>query len=289
MSSLLIAILCSVAVSVFLKIARSQQIMISQAIACNYLMASTLTYFVLQPDFMGLSFSDAIRQNEHSAIFLLLGFLLPTIFLVMAKAVEISGIARADAAQRLSLFLPILAAFLFFHETLTPQKGLAIFCAFLALFALVFKSSHQAHSGNGIKSFLFLVLVWFGYGVIDILFKQIAKFDVAFPFALFTSFVIAGCFIFAYLIFTKTRWQGKSMLAGLVLGGLNFLNILFYIKAHQQLSENPSLVFAGMNIGVMILGAMIGLVGFKEKLNKINFIGIGLGVAAIILLLVPVL
>lgn len=288
MSSLFIAIFCSVAVSVFLKIARSQQIVISQAIACNYLMAGSLTYFILQPDFMGLSFSDALRQNEHSAIFLLLGFLLPTIFLVMAKAVEFNGIARADAAQRLSLFLPILAAFLFFNESLTTQKGIAIISAFLALFALVFKSGSQ-NSAGGIKGFLLLFLVWMGYGVIDILFKQIAKFGVAFPFALFTSFVIAGCFIFAYLIFTKTRWQGKSMLAGLLLGALNFLNILFYIKAHQQLSENPSLVFAGMNIGVMILGAIIGLVGFKEKLNKVNLIGIGLGIVAIILLLVPVL
>ena len=75
------------------------------------------------------------------------------------------------------------------------------------------------------------------------------------------------------------------MLAGLLLGVLNFLNILFYIKAHQQLSQNPSLVFAGMNIGVIILGALIGLFVFKEKLNKINFMGIVLGIVAIILLL----
>lgn len=284
MLSLFIAIFCSVAVSVFLKIARSQQIVISQAIACNYIMASSLTYFVLQPDFQGLSFSDALRQNEHRWIFLLLGLLLPSIFLVMAKAIEHNGIARADAAQRLSLFLPILAAFLLFGEPLTSQKAIAILLAFLALFALIFKHKADGSSG-GIVGFALLLLVWFGYGAIDILFKQIAKFGVAFPFALFTSFIVAGCFIFAYLIFAKIRWQAKSMLAGLLLGVLNFLNILFYIKAHQQLSQNPSLVFAGMNIGVIILGALIGLFVFKEKLNKINFMGIVLGIVAIILLL----
>lgn len=284
MLSLFIAIFCSVAVSVFLKIARSQQIVISQAIACNYIMASSLTYFVLQPDFQGLSFSDALRQNEHRWIFLLLGLLLPSIFLVMAKAIEHNGIARADAAQRLSLFLPILAAFLLFGEPLTSQKAITILLAFLALFALIFKHKADGASG-GIVGFVLLLLVWFGYGVIDILFKQIAKFGVAFPFALFTSFIVAGCFIFAYLIFAKIRWQAKSMLAGLLLGVLNFLNILFYIKAHQQLSQNPSLVFAGMNIGVIILGALIGLFVFKEKLNKINFMGIVLGIVAIILLL----
>lgn len=287
MLSLIIAICCSVAVSVFLKIARTQQIVIRQAIACNYLMAGALTYFILQPDFMGLSFSDAVRQNEHSWIFLLLGFLLPTIFLVMAKAIEYSGVARADAAQRLSLFLPILAAFLFFGEHLTTQKTIAILCAFVALFALIFKSTLK-QSSKSIFGWLLLPLVWFGYGIIDILFKQIAKFGLAFPFALFTSFVLAGCFIFAYLIFTKTRWQGKSMLAGLLLGIFNFLNILFYIKAHQQLQDNPSFVFAGMNIGVMLLSVIIGALIFKEKLNKINWVGIGIGIIAIILLIAPI-
>jgi hypothetical protein len=34
----------------------------------------------------------------------------------------------------------------------------------------------------------------------------------------------------------------------------NFGNILFYLKAHQAFADNPSTVFAAMNMGVIILG-----------------------------------
>jgi hypothetical protein len=33
----------------------------------------------------------------------------------------------------------------------------------------------------------------------------------------------------------------------------NFGNILFYLKAHQDFSESPSTVFAGMNLGVIVI------------------------------------
>ncbi|WP_432480713.1 hypothetical protein [Moraxella sp. ZY200743] len=65
------------------------------------------------------------------------------------------------------------------------------------------------------------------------------------------------------------------------MGGLNFANILFYIKAHQAFKDDPTLVFAGMNIGVMCLGAIVGLLAFKEKISKINGMGIVLGICAV--------
>ena len=44
----------------------------------------------------------------------------------MSKAVEFAGIVRSDAAQRLSLFLPIVASFIIFHETLSQPKIVGI-------------------------------------------------------------------------------------------------------------------------------------------------------------------
>jgi hypothetical protein len=44
----------------------------------------------------------------------------------------------------------------------------------------------------------------------------------------------------------------------------NFGNILFYLKAHQAFADNPSTVFAAMNMGVIILGSL-GILVFKEK------------------------
>ena len=46
-------------------------------------------------------------------------------------------------------------------------------------------------------------------------------------------------------------------------------------------SSNPTLVFAGMNIGVVVLGTLVGALAFKEKISTINAAGIALAVCAI--------
>lgn len=282
MQNLAIAVLCSVIVSVFLKVARKQNINIAQAIAFNYIMAIGLGYYFLKPNFAGQSFGETVAQHEYSYIFLALGVLLPTVFIVMSRAVESAGIVRSDAAQRLSLFLPILASFTLFNEVLTQSRAISLVLAFTALLCLLWKKSDM-QSAVG-KGWLNLLLVWLGYGVIDILFKQMAKTGSAFPLTLFVSFCLAACVIFIYLLIKQTRWDGKSMLGGLLLGVLNFMNILFYIKAHQSYSENPTLVFAGMNIGVICLGTLTGAWIFKEKINKANAIGVVLGILSILCL-----
>ncbi|QPB42583.1 EamA family transporter [Rodentibacter haemolyticus] len=280
MNNLIFAILCSVAVSVFLKIARKKNIVIEQAIAFNYITAITFSYFLLKPDFKGLEFVGYIEQSKSVLIFLALGLLLPSVFVIMSKAVKFAGIVRSDAAQRLSLFLPILAAFLLFNEALSQAKLIGIVLAFIGLFCLLTKPI-QEQSAVNFKGIFGLIGVWFGYGVVDILFKQVAKTGGAFPTTLFISFSLAACVMFIFLLLKRTQWTVPSLFGGIILGGLNFFNILFYIKAHQNFDGNPTLVFTGMNIGVICLGTLIGALIFKEKISKINWLGIGFSLSAI--------
>ena len=279
MFNLIIAVLCSVAVSVLLKVARKRHIEIQQAITFNYIVALSLSWFLLKPDFKGLEFTDFIAQSENTPIFLALGILLPSVFIIMSKAVEFAGIVRSDAAQRLSLFLPILAAFLIFHETLSQSKVVGIVLAFVGLFCLLSKPNQQ--SAVDFRGVLGLIGVWFGYGIIDILFKQVAKSGGAFPTTLFIAFSLAACIMFIYLLFKRTQWNVASFVGGIILGVLNFFNILFYIKAHQSFGSNPTLVFAGMNIGVICLGTITGALIFKEKISKVNWLGIVFSLCAI--------
>ncbi len=202
MHNLIIAVLCSVAVSVLLKVARKRNIAIQQAIAFNYIVALSLSWFLLKPDFKGLEFTDFIAQNENTPIFLALGILLPSVFIIMSKAVEFAGIVRSDAAQRLSLFLPILAAFLIFHETLSQSKVVGIVLAFVGLFCLLSKPNQQ--SAVDFRGVLGLIGVWFGYGIIDILFKQVAKAGEHSQRQL-VHCVFLGCLHYVYLLVIQTH------------------------------------------------------------------------------------
>src|SRR5690606_9995558 len=279
MTYLILSILCSVAVSVLLKVARRQGIDIRQAIAFNYVMACALTWFLLAP-----ALAPKAGHQFPWLLFAVLGIILPVLFMIMSRGVEYAGIVRSDAAQRLSLFLTVLASFVLFGEALSVNRGLSLALAFAALFCLLWKPADTTPRTSVRQGALYLFLIWLGYGVVDMLFKQIAKTGTAFSSGLFLSFVLAGVIMFGYLLVRRTQWNGRSVLGGLLLGLLNFCNILFYIRAHQTFHENPTLVFTVMNIGVISLGTIVGAVVFREKISRINLLGIGLAIVAVLTL-----
>lgn len=279
MTYLILSIVCSVAVSVLLKVARRQGIDIRQTIAFNYVMACGLTWFVLAPDL-----HPKAGHDFPWFLFAVLGVILPVLFMIMSRGVEYAGIVRADAAQRLSLFLTVLASFVLFGEALSVNRGLSLVLAFAALFCLLWKPADATASSNIRQGALYLFLIWLGYGVVDMLFKQIAKTGTAFSSGLFLSFALAGVIMFAYLLVRRTQWNSRSVLGGLLLGLLNFCNILFYIRAHQTFHENPTLVFTVMNIGVISLGTIVGAVAFRERISRINLLGIALAIIAVLTL-----
>lgn len=276
---LISSVLCSVAVSVLLKLAKQHRIHIAQAIAFNYVSASLLTLLLLRP-----SPSSLLVPQTPYWVVIALGVLLPSIFIVMAQAVRHAGIVLSDAAQRLSLIIPLVAAVLIFGEVLQGIKWLGIILGLGAL-ACLSLGSKKAEQSMTASAPVWLLGVWLGYGVIDVLFKQLSKSGAGFSSSLLVTFVLAAVLLFSWLTWRRTAWQLPSMVAGLFLGLLNFGNIYFYIRAHQFFPDNPTLVFATMNIGVISLGTLIGAGLFKEKLSLWSGVGIGLALCAVTALL----
>lgn len=276
---LLVSIVCSVSVSVLLKLARGRGIDLEQAVAVNYLAAIALCLYFLKPDLGGWQ-----QLLPTWWLFAALGVLLPSVFVIMGRAVETAGIVKSDAAQRLSLFLPVVAAFTLFGEPLAHNRLIGLALAFCALFCLLWKQDGgkgKAKSGSAGQTALLLLGVWGGYGVIDILFKQLAKSGQAFSANLLVAFMLAALLMFGYLFAKGVRWRWAGISGGVLLGALNFANILSYIRAHQAMAENPTLVFAGMNMGVIVLGTLVGALVFKEKVSAVNAAGIALALCAI--------
>ena len=276
---LTIAVLCSVAVSVLLKVLRQKNIDIRQTIVAGYPVAFLLTWFLLKPDVSGLG-----TLGSAWGIIIALGILLPAVFIILGRAIESVGMVATDAAQRLSLIIPIVAAFLLFGEVLTSTRIFGLLLGFLALGALIYRPQQGQISRQAKHTPLWLFSVWAGYGIIDILFKQVAKQGTAFPLTLFVSFGLAGLLLFIYLLITRVRWQRNALIAGLLLGALNIGNIYAYVRAHQLMSESPSIVFTGMTVGVIAVATLIGVGVFKESLNRINVLGLLLAICCVAVL-----
>ncbi|MGV2865035.1 EamA family transporter, partial [Achromobacter sp. AGC39] len=139
---LLASVTCSVTVAVLLKLARRYDVDVRQAIAMNYAVAALLCWAVLKPDPAAL-----LTPSTPWAVLAALGVLLPSVFLAMAAAVRHAGIVRSDAAQRLSLFIPLLAAFLLFGEPVNGRKLAAILLAFTALACLLLRPGRASAGG----------------------------------------------------------------------------------------------------------------------------------------------
>src|SRR5690606_3044987 len=97
-------------------------------------MAGTLCWLLLGPN------PAAVLHNANTwPLLVALGLLLPSVFLIMAKAVQHAGIVLSDVAQRLSLLLPLIAAFAVFGEPAAPHKLIGIGVALTALVALLWR------------------------------------------------------------------------------------------------------------------------------------------------------
>ncbi|WP_316948652.1 EamA/RhaT family transporter [Flavobacterium akiainvivens] len=256
--------------------ARRHSISTGQVVGWNYVFALLLCYM----------FFDVTPQLYHFTdnwpIFVPLMFLLPSVFLMLALSIRHVGIVRTDAAQRMSLFIPILAALLIFHEAFNNYKIIGLCIAFPALALILSKKADKPA-----KEWLYPALVLLGFGLVDSLFKQVAIIKTpAYTTSLFILFsgaltITIGAVLYE-IIFLKKKFQLMNFAYGMLVGIFNFGNILFYLKAHKAFSDNPSTVFAAMNIGVIVLGSLTGVLIFKEKLSLRNYAGIVLALVAIV-------
>lgn len=277
---LILSILCSVTVGILFKTVRGTHSNNTQIIASNYLFALFFCSLFFRPEI------KTVGTAAPWGIYAVLGLLLPTIFLLLATSIKYMGIVKTDAAQRLSLFIPLLAAWLLFREEFNLLKIGAFMITIPALLLLLAKPSDNTENKWGYPA-----AVLIGFGVIDILFKQIAaSTEIPYTTSLFLIFGIAFLLTMAVVMYEVLFKKVKITLRNLILGGLvgifNFGNIFFYLKAHQAFANNPSTVFAGMNLGVILIGSLVGLFLFKEKLTKKNFVGLFLTLMAVVLIVI---
>lgn len=282
----LLSVICSVTVAVLLKLGRQNGAETKQVIVWNYPMAVALTYYVLKPDLKSLAW-DYMPVTLYTS----LAVLLPGMFVFIALSIRHSGLVKTEVAQRLSLFIPLLASFFLFHEKMESLKMLGIVVGLLAILCSIGwqRNKNSRLATDSRHKALYPLLVFIGMGIIDILFKQVAL-HVSIPYisSMFIIFVmamfIATLLLLYFLFVEKQNFSKKAVGYGLVLGVFNFCNILFYMKAHRALPENPSVVFTGMNIGVISLGALIGVLFFKERLSLLNYLGIALSIVSVLII-----
>lgn len=252
------------------------------AIVINYGVAATLG-FCLNTEYAW----DALHHQSWFSNALVLGFIFITIFNVMAKTSQIHGVSVASVATKMSVVIPVVAAFFLYNDEITAMKIVGLV---LALAGVYLVSKPKVKTNMRMRYLFLPILVFAGSGFIDtfIKYNQEVHFeDSRMEAFLILTFLVAGLAGITYCLVTnKGKWNRKNLLWGIGLGVPNYFSMYFLVKTLDAGWES-SVIFPVNNLGIVALSALVSLIGFRESLSRLNWIGIGLSMLAIIIFALP--
>jgi drug/metabolite transporter (DMT)-like permease len=263
-----------------------------EAIVINYLFAFGLG-FLLVPD-LPSALHHAFDFPTWTWGGLLLGFSFIGIFNITGKSAQLIGVSNTTIAGKMSLVLVVILFSLTNpEEQLSWISWIAIGLAILGIVFSSFKADGKKPQGPWM---VYPVTIFLGSTLIDFMIPKLSETaDSPEDLALYSClpFFTAGLTGLVYVGIQK--WRGTTQtfqfsrlewMYGGLLGLVNFFSIFFLVKTINAGWMSKSSIVCINNLGVVMLGTLLAIVFFKEKLNKLNWIGLALALAALLLLLI---
>jgi drug/metabolite transporter (DMT)-like permease len=284
MLSLWLSIICSTGIYLLFKIRGKLGANLRGIIVINYLLA-TILGFIISPQNITV---QLLLQAKWLPLAALIGLLFVMMFFLIGRSTEKAGISTTSIATRMSMIFPILFSMLLFEEIITISKIIKITLTLTA----VFLSIYQKPKKEDKISFSFLPLILFiGSGGVDTLVKTaqnnyIPENEIQlFSSSLFGISLLASLLLLLFKNDRNKILSKNTILLGATLGAFNFGSLYFLINALTKSGYDSSLVFGINNLAIVCLSLLLGFFIFREKISRINWIGISLSIISIILLI----
>jgi multidrug transporter EmrE-like cation transporter len=278
---LLLAILFSTGIVISFKYFARLNIHNLQAITVNYLVASSMG-FLIHPE--AFSFAE-LPSRDWFVISCIVGAVFIMVFFVFALSAQKVGVAVTAVSSKMSVVIPVSIGIMAYGESLNSVKIAGILASLLAFYLTFKKKENQKVD----KRFVLLpVLLFLGNGTNDTFTKHATMFYVGNEYLLFLAnvFLVSLVVGVTMLLITASsgslKFTGRSLLAGVWLGLLNFGSSYFFLLSLGIFES--SVFFPIFNVSIVSGAALAGLLLFKEKLSAVNWTGIFLAICAILLI-----
>lgn len=287
---LILTIVFTSCLTLAFKVLGRYQISSLQAIVFNYITC------VVIGSFMNKGYpTDAITQQVPWLWWaIVMGVFFIVLFNVIAFTSINLGVAVASVAFKLSLVIPFLFTIFFYGESSTWMKWMGVITA---LAAVVMTSwPHKEIEGSSLKSAHGWILavpaaLFIGSGVLDAIVAHVDKAflnesnkDSFFIVAFSIAALLGGLYLIYRLVTGKERFDPRSIIGGICIGFPNYFSVWCLIKVLGEYEGNSSAIFPIVNIGIVLFSTLVAFFAFREKLSKLNWTGIALAVAAILLM-----
>ena len=257
-----------------------------QAIIVNYITAGVLA-LVADGSVLTNNFSITnLFQPTFIYYALIIGILFIITFNLIAFGTQKIGIAITTVSNKMSMIIPVLIGLFVFKEDKNFLKLIGIVLAILAIF---FSCSKNGKLSFDKKYLPVIILVFIGQGIADSTLKWAQEFainasnnNVFFATTFFTA-AFSGI-LFMMIQQRKITVTLRSLLWGVILGIPNYFTLYFFVEALSARVFESSQVFPIVNMGVIVLTAVMGIILFREHLSKSNWMGILLALIAISLI-----
>ncbi len=281
---ILFAILASTGIFICFKSFEKYNIEILPAIVVNYIVAGLMSYLLSDKS---ISIQELTKQN-WIGFALIIGLLFIVVFFIIGKSSQKAGITITSLATKMSFIIPIMFSILYFKESVNTMMMVGFSLAIAAIILAVYKPSSKS---NNIKHMWLPISLFFGAGLIDTLVKYSQETFLneggseLFSLVLFAIASVAGLIsLFIQKRSFKQLLSANTLIGGSLLGVVNFGSLYYLIGALNDSGFKSSVVFSMVNIGIVSLSLIFGLFIYKEKISKLNYLGIILSFIAIIIL-----
>jgi uncharacterized membrane protein len=261
-----------------------------EAILINYLVAFSFGIFMVEnPSY---AFEKAMDFPTWTWGALLLGISFISIFTVTGKSAQLVGVSNTTISGKMSL---VMVVWLFSltnpEEQLEWHQWLAIGLAILGIVFSSIKSDGVKMKGNLL---LYPAIIFFGSTLIDFMIPKLSETaNTQSEISLYAClpFLTAGITGGLYVLYQKAKgtsslqFTKKEWMYGALLGVINYGSIFFLVKTIDSGWMMKSKIVCLNNLGVVMVSTFVAILLFKERLSKINWVGLGLSIVALLVLM----
>lgn len=287
MTYLIIAIICSSAYTILFRFFKDHNIRITSAVAVNYLVCA-LVGWSLTEEALDISY---LTTRSWAFLAIIQGIIFAINFYLLAGAVHKIGIMLATLASRLSVAIPVVAAFFLYDDKLTLLKLLGLFMSGLTLYFLSYTPKASKIKEAKKISVFALIGVFVGFGVHYTLLKVAEEFFLqpteqhsyvmtAFGWAFVYSFIVEG----VRALKDKKILRVADLLGGIFLGLANYTVVYMIVRTLSVQGMESSVVFPTFSVGVVVISSCVAFVVYKERLSLRQTLGALVGIASIVIL-----
>ncbi len=275
---LLLAVISSALVSICMRLSETKIKNNIGMLCVNYCMCMILAYGYAG---FGQPFPAMEKLGFAGILGILNGFLYFAGFFLLQVSIQKNGVVLSSTFMKLGLLVSILVSVVFFHEVPDSLQILGFALAVAAIVLINYQK--QETTATGFKAGLLLLLLT--GGVTDSLAKVYEQFgnpQLSQHFLLYT-FIAAFFFCVGTTAAQKKGVPGLAEIGfGLLIGIPNFFSAKFLLRSLEDISA--VIVYPVCSVGTILVVTLTGVLLFKERLNKRQWLALALILVALVLL-----